>query len=400
MLRGRHPAVTERAGPGATLRGRVQEPRDRRIARQGADDRALPGRRLPRPRLLRSCPRPPREPRQGQVRGRRRPRLRPRVRHLRRSPQAGRRDHQGRQGRRHGLPRHRPRPRGRGDRLARRRGGQRARVEDPAGDLQRDHRERDPRGVRPSARDRHEPRRRPADAADRRPPRRLHAQPAARPQGPRRACRPAASSRSPSGSSSSASARSTRSPPASTGRSRRSSRPRPATTFAAELVRIDGAALDVGDGETAERHAAALREPAAARDEGRDPQAEAQPGAAVHDLDAPAGGEPQARLQPEADDVGRPAAVRGRRHAGRPRRPDHLHANRLDRDRRRGDGRGPRRHPRPVRRAVHDAQGPGLQDEGEGRPGGPRVDPADVASGATRTRSPGTLAATSSACTA
>ena len=31
-------------------------------------------------------------------------------------------------------------------------------------------------------------------------------------------------------------------------------------TFAAELVRIDGAALDVGDGETADRHAAAIRE--------------------------------------------------------------------------------------------------------------------------------------------
>jgi DNA topoisomerase I len=32
------------------------------------------------------------------------------------------------------------------------------------------------------------------------------------------------------------------------------------TTFPADVVRIDGAALDVGDGETAERHAAALRE--------------------------------------------------------------------------------------------------------------------------------------------
>ncbi|HEY7969219.1 MAG TPA: type I DNA topoisomerase [Candidatus Limnocylindrales bacterium] len=31
-------------------------------------------------------------------------------------------------------------------------------------------------------------------------------------------------------------------------------------TFAAELVRIDGAALDIGDGETAERHAAAIRD--------------------------------------------------------------------------------------------------------------------------------------------
>ena len=43
---------------------------------------------------------------------------------------------------------------------------------------------------------------------------------------------------------------------------------------------------------------------------------------------------------------------------------------------------------RPLRRAVHDAQGPRLQDEVEGRPGGPRVDPADLASGATRTRWP------------
>ncbi len=32
------------------------------------------------------------------------------------------------------------------------------------------------------------------------------------------------------------------------------------TTFPAEVIRIDGAALDVGDGETAERHAAALRD--------------------------------------------------------------------------------------------------------------------------------------------
>ena len=37
----------------------------------------------------------------------------------------------------------------------------------------------------------------------------------------------------------------------------------------------------------------------------------------------------------------RAAAVRGRGHARRPRRPHHLHADGLDRDRRRGDGRGP-----------------------------------------------------------
>ena len=41
-----------------------------------------------------------------------------------------------------GLPRHRPRPRGRGHRLARRRGGRDPRRQDPARDLQRDHQER------------------------------------------------------------------------------------------------------------------------------------------------------------------------------------------------------------------------------------------------------------------
>ena len=43
----------------------------------------------------------------------------------------------------------------------------------------------------------------------------------------------------------------------------------------------------------------------------------------------------------------------------------------------RGDGRGPRGDRRPLRAAVHDAQGPRLQDEVQGRPGGPRVDPPD-----------------------
>ena len=148
------------------------------------------------------------------------------------------------------------------------------------------------------------------------------------------------SSRSRSAWSSSASGRSARSRPASTGRSRRCSRRPRATTFTADLVRIDGKPVDIGDGETAERHAAAIRAPATGRRVDREAPVQAQPGAAVHDQHAPAGGEPQARLQPQADDVDRPAAVRGRRHAGRPRRPHHLHADGLDRDRRRGHGRG------------------------------------------------------------
>ena len=148
--------------------------------------------------------------------------------------------------------------------------------------------------------------------------------------------------------------------------------------FEAELVRIDGQALEVGDGETADRHATALRGLRPRVTSLGNQEAEAQPRATVHDLDAPAGGEPQARLQPEADDVDRAAPVRGRRDARRARRADHLHANRLGGDGRRRDGRGARRDPRALRRAVHDAQGPRLQDQVEGRPGGARVDPPDV----------------------
>ena len=170
------------------------------------------------------------------------------------------------------------------------------------------------------------------------------------------------------------------------------------TRFAAEVVRIDGQPIDIGDGDTP----TSRRRPADAQargHQGRDPQAVAQPGAAVHDVDAPAGGQPQARLQPEADHVGRPAAVRGRRHAGWPRWPDHLHANRLDGDRRRRDGRGPRRDRRPLRRALHDAERPGLPDEVEGRPGSPRVDPADLVPARSRSwRAPSSPR--SSACTA
>ena len=135
------------------------------------------------------------------------------------------------------------------------------------------------------------------------------------------------------------------------------------------------------------------------RHQARDAHPEAIARRAVHDVHAPAGSEPSARLQPEADDVGRPATLRRRRDARGSRRPHHLHANRLHGHRRRGDGRGPRRHRRALRRAVHDAEGPGLQDEVEGRPGGPRVGPARPASGATRTRWPPSSSRTRRACT-
>ena len=170
-----------------------------------------------------------------------------------------------------------------------------------------------PRGVRPPARDRPGPRRRPAGPPDRRPAGRLHAESAALAQGPVGPVgRPRPVGRRPPRRRSR-----TRDPgvhaPSSTGRSRRSSSRRAGATFSADLVRIDGEKPVIGDAETADRHVAALQASRPVVDSIAVEALEAQPGAAVHDVDAPAGGEPQARLQPEADDVGRPAPVRGPR---------------------------------------------------------------------------------------
>ena len=71
----------------------------------------------------------------------------------------------------------------------------------------------------------------------------------------------------------------------------------------------------------------------------------------------------------------------------RPRRAHHLHADRLDGDRRRGDGRGPRGRRRALRRAVRDAQGPRLQDHGRRVPRRPTRRSGRRASDATPTRS-------------
>ena len=74
----------------------------------------------------------------------------------------------------------------------------------------------------------------------------------------------------------------------------------------------------------------------------------APPGRAVHDLDAAAGGEPQAALLVAADDAHRPAAVRERLH--------HLHAHRLDDAVGVGARRGARPGARAVRRGLVPAQ--------------------------------------------
>ena len=76
------------------------------------------------------------------------------------------------------------------------------------------------------------------------------------------------------------------------------------------------------------------------------PQGAAQPpAAAVHDQHAPAGGVATPRLHREADDGGRPAALRGASVGRRgPGRADHLHAHRLHPRRGVGPGRGARLH--------------------------------------------------------
>ena len=314
--RGRR-VLSERAPARARLRRHEREPRDRRVAGEGEDDRTLPRAGLRRPRLVRPRPRPAREPGQGQVRRGRGARLRARVR----GPatdraQARRRHRAGGPDAPTGLPRHRPRPRGRGDRLARRGGGRACPPsEDAPGHLQRDHRARHPGGVRPSrAQIDQRPRRRAAGAPDRRPPRRLHAEPAH------------LAARSASGLSAGRVQSVAVRLVVEREREIRAFAAREYWTLEALLVAPDGDGVRRRPGPDRRRRSRrsatattaehARRGPAAGRPgrgRGRHAAAQAQPGAAVHDVHAPAGGEPQARLQPQADDVGRPAAVRGRR---------------------------------------------------------------------------------------
>ncbi len=101
---------------------------------------------------------------------------------------------------------------------------------------------------------------------------------------------------------------------------------------------------------------------------GRREAVHAPPGGAVHDLDAAAGGEPQAPLLGADDDAGRPAAVRQRLH--------HLHAHRLDD----AVGVGAGRRAQTGRRALRPRLDPGAAEavhpQGQERAGGARGDPA------------------------
>ena len=193
------------------------------------------------------------------------------------------------------------------------------------------------------------------------------------------ACRPVASSRSRSAWSSNASARSPRSPPASTGRSRRSSRPTAERARSRPRSCASTARRSTSrDEATAERHRAAIagappdRRPRSAR--GRRSGRPAPPFTT-------------STLQQEAS----------RRLGFSPKRTMSV-AQRLYEGVETGDGQvGLITYMRTDSTAIagvamgeareviderygadlHDAQGPRLQDQVEGRPGGARVDPAD-----------------------
>ena len=88
---------------------------------------------------------------------------------------------------------------------------------------------------------------------------------------------------------------------------------------------------------------------------------------AVHDLDAAAGGEPQAALHRADDDARRPAPLRERLH--------HLHAHRLDDAVGVGAQGSARAGRRALRRRVRSREAAAVRAQGEERAGGARGDP-------------------------
>ena len=142
-------------------------------------------------------------------------------------------------------------------------------------------------------------------------------------------------------------------------------------TFAAELVRIDGEPIDLPDEATTERHAAALRDahPVVRKMGVRTQKRSPAPPFTTSTLQQEASR--KLSFSPKRTMSVAQRLYEGVGHARRPRRSHHLHADRLDGDGGHRDGRGARGHRRPLWRAVHDAQGTGVQDDVEGRPGGP-----------------------------
>ena len=271
--------------------------------------------------------------------------------------------------------------------------------EDPPGDVQRDHRIGDPRGVRPSAPDRPAPRRCAAGPADRGSARRLHAEPAPLAQGPRRSVG--------------------RARPVRGGPARRRARTRDQRLHAARVLDHRGAPRRPPPASGSRpRSSGSTARPSTSGTRSR-PSATPRPSATLHPQVTKVGTRTQKRspappfttstLQQEASrrlgySPKRTMSIAQRLYEGvetsrGPGRPDHLHADGLDGDRRRGHGRGPRGDRRPLRRDLHDAQGPGLQDQDPRARRRPTSRSGRRASGAIPTRSRVRSSPTSCGCT-
>ena len=354
---GRRPGRILSSNPKRALRGRTSS-RHRRVSRQGKDHCRVPRRRLRRGIVDRPHPRSS-EPRRrhsgrgeegavGPSRRQRRRRLPAALRRRSRQEEEGRRA-QARAEELHRAPaRDGRRPRGRGDRLAPARGAE-PEGSGQADGVPRDHEGCDPARPRRDPRDRRRPRRRAGDAPDPRPALRLRGLARALDEGraaplrrPRAVGRDAARGRARARADEvrrrvvlghrrhvRSRARSRR----SSSRSRASASRRAATSATTASSR----ATCSRSTRTAARTLAAALDgaPFAVRSVEEKPYTP-QPGGAVHDLDAAAGGEPQAPLLVADDDARRPAALRERLH--------HLHAHRLD------DAVGVGARPRPARR--------------------------------------------------
>ncbi len=348
---------------------------DRRVACQGEDHQEVPRRGLHGEGVGR-----PREgPAEEDAGHRHRARLPARVRGHRRQEEGAGRDQGSGRDRVADLPRARPRSRRRGDRLAHRRGDPPVEPQHPPRAVQRDHQEGDPRGDRQADRARQQEVRVAAGAPRPRSSGRLPDQPGAVDQGQARAVggaravgRGAPDLRARGGD------RGVQAAGVLVGRgqrrgraTRRRSSPRCcASTARRPSWRTRGRRREAVD---------AIRGATLRVASGRAQGAQEVRAAALHHVEAAAGGVEQAALLAQADHVAVAAPVRGRR--GRRRRAGrshHVHAYRLDPSVRRRGHRRARVHRRALRRGVAAGGADRLQDQEE-RAGRARGDPPDVA---------------------
>ena len=244
--------------------GQGERAGDRGVAHQGQDDRQVSRRRVRREGHRRPRPRSP-DPR---ARRRRRARLRAQVRHHQGQDQDAGRPQEGGQDRVHHLSRHRPRPRGRGHRLARGRSAQLERA-DPPGAVPRDHQGRHPRGDGASRRDRRPQGERAAGAPHPRPAGRLQGEPHPLAQHQDRPLRRPGPDRGPPAHRR-ARARDPRvHARRSTGASRRCCA-KDGQTFEAALAKVDGHKPQLHSAEEAQAVVDAVRQTAVRRHQGRE----------------------------------------------------------------------------------------------------------------------------------